>query len=65
MFADIIPDIEKDKKKLKPWILNKNELEREMKQLGLRKEDLLLDEKIQPVVLDVMNNPVDRVTYHA
>ena len=48
-------------KKLKPWLTNKNDLEVEMKQLGLRKKDLHLDDKDQPIVLDVVNNPIDRV----
>ena len=48
-------------KKLKPWLTNKNDLELEMKQLGLRKKDLRLDDKDQPIVLDVVNNPIDRV----
>ena len=46
-------------KKLKPWMTNGEDLEKELKRLGLRKEDLRLDRK--PVMLDPENNLVDRV----
>ena len=55
-----MPDMQKNKK-LKPWLTNKIDLEMEMKQLGLKKKDLRLDDTDQPVVLDVVNNPIDRV----
>ena len=45
-----------------PWLSNKKELDTEMRKLGLIKEDLKLDLEDQPVLLDVVNNPVDRVT---
>jgi hypothetical protein len=38
---------------------NGEDLEKELKRLGLRKEDLRLDKK--PLVLDPANNIVDRV----
>jgi hypothetical protein len=47
-------------KKLKPWMTNGEDLEKELRKLGLRKEDLRLDRK--PVMLDPENNVVDRVT---
>ena len=59
-FLDIMPDMQKNKK-LKPWLTNKIDLEKEMKQLGIKKKDLRLDDTDQPVVLDVVNNPIDRV----
>jgi hypothetical protein len=40
---------------------NGEDLEKELKRLGLRKEDLRLDKK--PLVLDPANNIVDRVGY--
>ena len=46
---------------LKPWLTNKLDIESEMKLLGLKKKDLRLDEKNQPIVLDVANNHIDRV----
>ena len=55
-----MPDMQKNKK-LKPWLTNKIDLEMEMKQLGLKKKDLRLDDTDLPVVLDVVNNPIDRV----
>ena len=55
-----MPDLERDKK-LKPWLTNSADLDMEMRQLGLKKKDLKLDENTQPIVLDVVNNPVDRV----
>ncbi len=48
-------------RKLKPWMTNGEDLEKELKRLGLRKEDLRLDKK--PLVLDPANNIVDRVGY--
>ena len=47
---------------LKPWLTNKLDIESEMKLLGLKKKDLRLDEKNQPIVLDVANNHIDRVS---
>ena len=61
LFSDIIPDLAKDRQ-LKPWLTNSKDLDVEMRELGLRKKDLKLDEKNPPVVLDVVNNPVDRVS---
>ena len=52
--------IEKDKK-LKPWLTNKIDLDDELKRLGLKKSDLKLGLKNRPVILDTVNNPVDRV----
>ena len=60
MFLEILPDLTKDRE-LKPWETNSKDLEVEMKQLGLEKKDLKLNGKSTPLVLDVENNPVDRV----
>ena len=55
-----IPEIKKRDKNYKPWRSNKRELETELRTLGIRKADLKLCEK--PLFLDVVNNPVDRLT---
>ena len=49
-------------KQLKPWLTNSKDLDLEMKELGLKKRDLKLDGKNTPIVLDVMNSHVDRVS---
>jgi hypothetical protein len=59
LFSAILETLGKDKK-LKPWMTNGEDLEKELRKLGLKKEDLRLDRK--PVILDPQNNVVDRVT---
>jgi hypothetical protein len=59
-FPAILETLGRDRK-LKPWMTNGEDLEKELKRLGLRKEDLRLDKK--PLVLDPANNIVDRVGY--
>ena len=54
-------DLEKVKQ-LKPWLTNSKDLDLEMKELGLKKKDLKLDGKDIPIVLDIMNSHVDRVS---
>ncbi|XP_023337528.1 uncharacterized protein LOC111708396 [Eurytemora carolleeae] len=46
-------------KGVKPWESNEEELNKELRRLGLKKEDLKLDKK--PLLLDPANNPIDRV----
>ncbi len=58
LVAGILESLGKDRK-LKPWMTNGEDLERELKRLGLKKEDLRLDKR--PVLLDPANNMVDRV----
>ena len=59
-FAGALAGIERDRK-LKPWLTNKVDLEHEIRRLGLKKSDLKLGIQKKPVILDTVNNPVDRV----
>ena len=58
--SGLIPSIE-NAKVLKPWLTNKKDLAAELRRLGLKKTDLKLTGP-KPIILDTINNPVDRIT---
>ena len=60
--SDLIPEIEKREAENKPWQTNRRELEAELRNLGISKTDLKLDQAENPLILDVKNSPVDRVS---
>ena len=61
-FKDIIPNLKLQDRQTKPWLSNRKELEDELKKLGITKNDLNLNVSDKPILLDVINNPVDRVS---
>ena len=58
--SGLIPSIQ-NAKVLKPWLTNKKDLAAELRKLGLKKTDLKLTGP-KPIILDTINNPVDRIT---
>ena len=59
---DIIPNLKLQDRQIKPWLSNRKELEDELRKLGITKKDLNLNIGDKPIFLDVINNPVDRVS---